>query len=133
MWVCPKCGEPHEDHFKICWKCASQEMEEQVTAEAPPRVPKPEPRLRSGSVILLRVGIAFVVGVVLGAAAFPMFLPATLQASLGEIAASAVPCALFAGVALAIPVGIFFWVIFPYEPTAVPEPAEKKDGPGDSA
>jgi hypothetical protein len=39
--------------------------------------------------------------------------------------------ALAAGVGLAIVVGIFFWVIFPYEPTAAPEPAEKENTRGD--
>ncbi len=128
MWVCAKCGEPHEDHFKICWKCASQEMEEQVPADVP--LPAPEPRLRSGGSILVRIAIAFVIGVILGGAAYQGFLRRSLQ---GDDAATGVGIfALAVGVGLAILVGIVFWVIFPYEPTAAPEPAEKKEAPEDS-
>ncbi len=75
MWVCEKCGEPHEDHFKICWKCASQDMGDQVTAEAPPHAPPPapEPRLRSGGSILVRIAIGFVVGAIAGGAVLSRF------------------------------------------------------------
>jgi hypothetical protein len=130
MWVCPTCSEPHEDHFKICWKCASQEMGEHVTAEAPsPRAP--EPRLRSGGAILVRVAIAFVVGVILGGAAYQGFLRRSMQ---GEDAATGAGIfALASGIGLAILVGVFFWVIFPYEPTAGPQASEKQDAQGDSS
>lgn len=23
MWICPKCREPHPDHFEICWACGT--------------------------------------------------------------------------------------------------------------
>lgn len=129
MWICPKCSEPHEDHFKICWKCASEEMAEHVTAEAPPP-PAPEPRLRSGGSILVRVAIAFVVGTILGGAAYQGFARRSLQ---GEDAAIGVGFfALACGLGLAIGVGVFFWVIFPFEPPPAPQPQEEKNPQGDS-
>ena len=120
MWTCPNCGEPLEDHFKICWKCASQEPAEQVTTEAPPP-PKPEPRLRPFSSVLVRAAIAFVVGAIIGGA-ISFTSPVDIQAVY----------AIYSGLALAIIVGIFYWVILPYEPTSV-EPAAQEEHPdGDS-
>jgi hypothetical protein len=116
MWSCTKCGEVHEDQFEICWKCASKEMEEHVVAgEPPPRTapsPAPEPRLRSGGSILVRMGIAFVVGAVMGGAAFYAFVP--------DLGGMTLLPSVWSGIALAILVGIHFWVIFPYEPGNAP-------------
>jgi hypothetical protein len=134
MWVCAKCGEPHEDHFKICWKCASQEMPEQVTADAPLLAPAtdPDPRLRSGGSILVRIAIAFVVGAILGGAASNVFTRGSMPEDTMGIAVAAGSFALASGLGLAIVTGIFFWVIFPYEPTAARNALEKKDVQGDS-
>jgi hypothetical protein len=120
MWTCPKCSEPHEDHFKICWKCASQEMAEQVTTEVPPP-PKAEPRLRSFGSILVRAAIAFVVGGIVGGA-ISFSSPPDVQAVY----------AIYSGLALAIIVGIFYWVILPYEPRSVAPMAEEGNPDGDS-
>ena len=27
MWICSKCGEPHQDQFKECWKCVGGEIQ----------------------------------------------------------------------------------------------------------
>jgi hypothetical protein len=27
MWICPKCGEQHEDQYDSCWKCARAKPE----------------------------------------------------------------------------------------------------------
>ncbi len=120
MWICPKCSEPHEVHFKICWKCASQEMAEHVTTETPP-LPKPEPRLRSLGSILVRAFIAFVVGAILGGV-ISFTSPADVQAVY----------AIYSGLALAILVGIFFWVIFPYESSSVAQTPKEEHPDGDS-
>jgi hypothetical protein len=120
MWICPKCSEPHEDHFKICWRCASQEMQEHVTTEAPPPA-KPEPRLRSVGSILVRAFIAFVVGAVIGGA-ISLTSPPDVQAVY----------AIYSGLALAIIVGIFFWVVLPYEPSSVAQTAKEEHPDADS-
>lgn len=133
MWVCPKCGEPHEDHFKICWKCASQEMTEHVTAETPARAAVPEPRLRSGGSIMVRIVIGFVVGAILGGAVLSRFAHSYFPPEYDTASATSVATvALISGVGLAIVIGVFFWVIFPYEPTPAAEPAERTDAKEDS-
>src|ERR1700688_1465582 len=66
MWICRKCGEPHQDQFKECWKCVGAEMEDHTTAVSAKPLPTPsEPRLRSLSSILVRAGIGFMFGMLL--------------------------------------------------------------------
>jgi len=66
MWICPKCGEPHQDQFKECWKCVGAEMEEHVTAEPPrPTLPPKERKLRSFQSILMRAAVGFLLGALL--------------------------------------------------------------------
>jgi hypothetical protein len=125
MWTCPKCAEQNEDNFQICWKCASDLGDTQFTAGEPPIVlaPRREPQLRSNGSIILRVVIAFVVGSILGGAAFQVAGRTTDPLTNGI-------WALVSGLALAIVIGICFWVIFPYVPGTEPEPepSEKPDG-----
>jgi hypothetical protein len=123
MWICSQCGEPNEPNFELCWNCASKEMEEQVTAAPPrPMLPNPaaEPRLRSGGSIIVRILIAFVVGTVLGGAAFHTFMRSTDPLTSATYA-------LLSGIALAIFVGIFFWVIFPYERESARQPGPSEE------
>lgn len=117
MWYCDKCGEQHEDQFQVCWKCASDELAGHVTAEPPE--PKAEPKLRSGGSILIRMLIGFVVGAILGGAGYTTFGPRILHGD-DPGAAGAGSFAVIAGVGLALAVGMFFWVLFPFEPTPAP-------------
>lgn len=121
MWICEKCGEPHEDHFKICWKCTSEAMEEHVTA-VPPPLPKPEPKLRSTGAILFRMLIGSVLGGILGGAV-----------SIGYPADYQIGLVIYGAIGLAIVTGVFFWVLFPYEPgptSQMPDgPARHEDSP----
>ena len=124
MWICERCGEPHQDNFKVCWKCAGDEMTEPMTAEAIPaprtlakRAPQ-ERTLRSLGSILARAGIAGVVGMVGGMALFHRN-GATLE--------EAVVSGSLVGVGLGAFVGIFVWVVFPYEPIRGPSQTAAAD------
>jgi hypothetical protein len=108
MWTCPSCGEQHEDQFRECWKCFGKELEHAVTATPPlPKPPAPPRTLRSNSSILVRTLIGAVVGMVLGEAVF--------HAS-GVSPKEVTGYSAVAGAVFAACVGIFFWVLFPYEP-----------------
>jgi len=48
MWTCPKCGEPTEEQFASCWKCA-----------APPGQAAPLPRLPKRKRFYFLLGLAF--------------------------------------------------------------------------
>jgi hypothetical protein len=116
MWICPNCGEPHDDQFKECWKCASAQVEQHVTAS--PAMPKPERKLRSFGSILLRAALAFLIGTILGGATFHSdSLSATLSAG------------LLVGLVFGLAVGLFIWVCYPYEPGAERhEPVDNDEG-----
>lgn len=103
MWVCPNCGEHNENHFQECWKCVSDTMHQEAPAnpEASPQ------RVRSLGSVLFRVSIGFCVGMLLGVAVFHRN-----GISLAEAAVSGAVVGTFVGGA----VGLFLWVLFPYEP-----------------
>jgi hypothetical protein len=97
----------HEDRFRECWKCASPEHSTQITAEAP-KLPPPAPALRSPGSILMRVVVAFVVGMIAAMAIFHRSgVPIETAAEYG----------LYLGGGLAFLVGVFFWILFPYQPS----------------
>src|SRR5260370_39021754 len=81
MWICQRCGEPHQDQFKECWKCVGKGMDEHVTA-APPRPEPPKPpaerRLRSTASILLRASIGFLLGTLLSMSSCNFVNPQTV-------------------------------------------------------
>lgn len=107
MWTCADCGERHDDHFQICWKCAGGELAESVEALPTMTALPQEPReLRPFSSIVVRAIIAFVIGTVVGIAFFQR------QPGNTEPVAAGV---LF-GLGVGAVVGLFIWVCFPYEP-----------------
>ena len=121
MWICPKCGESHHDQFKECWKCAGAEMQHEISEGEPqPSVLKPEPQLRSLSSILIRVAIAFGVG---------MLFTAAVSHRRGASLEEAVSLGATIGAVVCLLVGIFFWVVFPFTPTK--EPTETTDQHGE--
>ena len=88
--------------------CFGKELEHAVTATPPmPKPPAPPRTLRSNSSILLRTLIGAVIGMILGEAVF--------RAS-GVSPKEVTGYAAVVGAVFAICVGIFFWVLFPYEP-----------------
>jgi hypothetical protein len=116
MWTCPQCGEMHDDNFKECWKCASPEHSPHITAEPPKLVPPPEPKLRTNGSIVMRVVVAFIIGVIAGLAIFHRS---------GLAFETALMYGLYMGGGLALFIGVFFWILFPYEPTInMPEEQE---------
>jgi hypothetical protein len=122
MWICPKCGEPHQDQFKDCWKCVGAEMEEHVTAELPkPLPPGRERRLRSLRSILLRAAIGFVVGLLVSLSSLKFIdLRSVLPAVVDISPTNRVAIGLIGGALCGILVGLFFWVALPYEPSDAP-------------
>ena len=129
MWVCPKCGEPHQDQFKECWKCVGAEMEmgEHVTAEPPrPVLPPAERRLRSFSSVLARAAVGFLIGAVLSLSSLNLVNPQTILPGQELSPTAKTVFALAVGAIFGIFVGLFFWVLFPYEPTN--EPSEPDPG-----
>jgi len=97
----------HDDRFKECWKCAGPEHSTQITAEEPKFAPPPPP-LRSAGSIVMRVVVAFIVGMIGGLAVFHRSGLAL------EVAAT---YGLYMGGGLALLVGVFYWILFPYQPT----------------
>jgi hypothetical protein len=116
MWICPRCGEPHQDQFKECWKCVGSEMNEHVTAE-PPRLtaPTPERRLRPVGSILLRAGAGFLIGVLLSLSSCDLVNPRALLPGQELSPAAKTVFALVVGLIFGLVVGLFFWVVFPYQ------------------
>jgi hypothetical protein len=143
MWICPRCSEVHEDHFKVCWKCAGDEMKssDQFSAEPlppgekrcsqcgqlttsyagicwlclenlPSEVQQAERTLRPLSWVLRRAAVAFVLGMTFGFAAAHRITPAGDNWLTGALVLG-----LIVGVVLAFVVGVFVWVVFPYEPS----------------
>ncbi len=129
MWTCPRCGEQHEDQFTECWKCAGADSQAQFSAL--PLVPlDAEPKLRPLSAILKRAFIGFLVGAVLtmlfaNIVNLRQFYAAWPDLSFLETSV----LGLIVGLALGGVVGLFVWVLFPYEPTHRPtEPTDGKTG-----
>ena len=127
MWVCSKCGEPHQDQFKECWKCAGIEMEksEHVMPGPPPvTLPPPERRLRSTGSVLARAAVGFLIGAVLSLSSLNFVNPQTLMPGQEMTPGSKTVFALVIGAIFGLIVGLFFWVLFPYEATAEPTQTE---------
>lgn len=125
MWTCPQCGEMHDGRFQGCWKCASPEYSTHFTAEEPKPAPPP-PALRSTGSIVMRVVVAFIVGMIAGLAIFHRS---------GLLLETAAMYGLALGGGLAFIVGVFFWVLFPYEPTRdvnspPPDDSDPRDASG---
>jgi hypothetical protein len=130
MWICQRCGEPHQDQFKECWKCVGKGVDEHVTAEPPrPEPPKPpaERRLRSTGSILVRAGIGFLVGTLLSMSSCNFVNPQTVLPDQGLSPANKVFIALIVGAIFGVIVGLFFWVVFPYEPSDHVHDAQEND------
>lgn len=122
MWICPNCGEAHDDRFKDCWKCAGAEMEQAVASAPPaPLAPTQERKVRSFDSILIRAAIAFVVGAFVGAA--------IASRTAASEPAEMVRAGLIVGLEFAGVVGVFVWVFYPYEPMAARNHAVKSDNP----
>ena len=121
MWICRKCGEPHQDQFKECWKCVGAEMDEHVVAGEPKLTPTLPPKartLRSLGSILLRAGIGFLVGMLLGLSSLNFINPKTMLPEEWIVSSKdKLVLGLIAGAVIGTLVGIFVWVVFPYEPT----------------
>src|ERR1700731_2180196 len=129
MWTCPRCGEQHENQFTEGWKCAGAESQAQFSAL--PLVPlDAEPKLRPLSAILKRAFIGFLVGAVLTMLFAKIVNLRQLQAAWRELSVLETSVlSLRVGLALGGAVGIFVWVLFPYEPTNHPtEPTDGKTG-----
>ena len=118
MWICPQCGEPHQDQFKECWKCVGAETNEHVTTEPPKLTPPvPERRLRPVGSILLRAGVGFLIGVLLSLSSFDLVNPRTLLPGQELSPVAKTVFALVVGSIFGVVVGVFFWVVFPYRRT----------------
>ena len=119
MWTCSQCGERHQSQFKDCWKCAGAAMEQPVTAVAPPE-PEPSPperRLRSLGSILVRAGVGFFLGAILSFSTFNVVNPRTILPAVLDISPTdKIAMGLIGGAIIGVLVGLFFWVLFPYEP-----------------
>lgn len=132
MWTCSQCGENHQDQFKDCWKCAGPAMEQPVMALAPPEPTPavPERRLRSMGSILLRAGVGFFIGTILSLGTFSVINPQTILPTVLEISPTdKVALALLGGASLGVLVGLFFWVLFPYELASQSETANEDNLP----
>jgi uncharacterized membrane protein len=119
MWICPRCSEQHSDQFSECWKCAGATENEHITA-APP-LPRIEPRLRPTSAILKRAFIGFCVGVI----ATMLFgnvvnLGFLVRMELEHSLLGTTFLSLTVGWAFGLAVGLFYWIVLPYEPTKKP-------------
>src|SRR6266852_7911971 len=119
MWICQRCGEPHQDQFKECWKCAGAQAEESVVAGEPPPRPAPSPterKLRPLSSIIVRGLVGFLVGLLLSLSSLNFINP---KAVLPDVSSTdKFVISLWAGAIVGSVVGLFIWVMFPYEPTA---------------
>src|ERR1041385_3918847 len=115
MWICPRCSEQHADQFTECWKCAGAAENEGITAKPP--LPKIEPRLRPTSAIVKRAFIGFCVGVIVtmlfGNVVNFDFLVKT-DADISLLRTSFL--SLSVGLAVGLVLGVFFWIVLPYEP-----------------
>lgn len=121
MWMCPTCGEAHDDRFKECWKCAGAEMDQ---ASLPALLtPKQDRKLRSFHSILVRAAMAFVPGALLGAA----IASRTLPSEPSEV----VQAGLILGLVFAGAIGLFIWVFYPYEAGAAARDQPGEKGPAD--
>jgi len=122
MWICPTCGEAHDDRFKECWKCAGAEMEQaSAPVPAPPLAPPQDRKVRSFDSILVRAAIAFVIGAFVGAA----YAIRTATSEPAEI----VRAGLIVGLEFGGVVGLFVWVFYPYEPMPAAQGKPKENAP----
>jgi membrane protease YdiL (CAAX protease family) len=134
MWVCPNCGEPHQDQFRECWKCVGAEIEAEqqqleVAAPSPPNAPA-ERRLRGYGWFLSRAAAGFLVGTLLSLMGLNYLNAQIRQSPLGDLGQGLSPAgmtiaALLVGFVFAVLVGVFAWVVFPYEPTGTAPQAEE--------
>ncbi len=118
MWSCPKCGEMHDDHFNICWKCASNEPMPLADRASPVLAP-PERKLRPFRIIVGRSLLAFFIGSIIGIALFHSTLRRFIAtAGLGDpLTLGSTLYGLIVGVLAAFLVAIIHWIFFPYEPS----------------
>ncbi len=125
MWTCPRCGEQHEDQFTECWKCAGAESQAQFSA-TPLGPLDAEPRLRPASAFVKRAFLGFLAGAVLTMLFANVVNIHQLNASWPELSLLGTSVlSLIVGLALGGAVGVFVWVLFPYEPA---ESSESKPG-----
>jgi hypothetical protein len=112
MWICKNCGEPHQDQFHECWKCAASQSQDSIKAGEPPLHPAPSPEDRKLRPLgfFVKWGVAgFVVVTILALGLLNFINPtATFE---GQALFS-----LGVGGTAGIAVGLFCWVAFPYEP-----------------
>ena len=107
MWVCPTCGEPHEDQFLECWKCVGAEQErEEAEALTESAGAPPAREFRSVGSALFYVAVAFILGMVAGMAVFHRNGASLSQAAYLGAAVGAVAAAI---------VGVFVWIVFPFK------------------
>ena len=127
MWSCPKCGEMHDDHFDICWKCASPDSVHEPAVMSMP--PLPERKLRPFRTIFGRALLGFFVGSVLGLALFHSTLRRFIaSAGLGDpTTLGSTIYGLIVGVLTAFLVAMIHWIFFPYEPLPASAHSEPMD------
>jgi hypothetical protein len=114
MWICPQCGEHHEDHFQQCWKCVSDAIEQEA-----PLQPEPPPRpLRPLTSVLFRAAAGFAVGMLAGIA---------ITHRDGTSLAEAATAGVCFGAACGMTIGCLFWVAFPYLPRKSTEIPDETD------
>lgn len=131
MWICPTCGEPHEDQFAECWKCAGAALEGQFSTVPLPPVAT-ERRVRPVSAILSRGVAAFFVGTFIAFVLANANQAALLrQVGVEASFAGAAVFSLICGAVLGLIVGLFVWVVFPYEPTPA-RPTDREASSHDS-
>jgi len=120
MWTCPKCGEQHGDQFAECWKCVGAEMQTAITA-APTAPIQAERKLRPFGYFFARAIGAFAVGASLTMLFANVVNLRMLHDSLNELSLAGTSLlSVVVGFACAALVGLFVWVVFPYEPSAEP-------------
>lgn len=115
MWICAKCGEPHQDQFLECWKCVGDEMRPRSvegTQPSPPQLPHREQRqLRSprsmALLVLSRVAVGFLGGMLLGMAIYHRN---------GASFADAGVASAIIGAVIGVFAGLIVWIFCPYEP-----------------
>ncbi len=117
MWICPACGEPHQDQFKECWKCVGNESDPHAIEAPPHPAPGQESRqLRPLAAVLFRMAVGFGLALLVVVAFLQRRGTPLMDATL--VGASV-------GLSAALFVGFLFWVAFPFQPKR--EPMESTD------